>query len=185
GRKLAIVSDKPQDAGAGGLGLVGDDGQLAAHQAVQQGGLAHIGPAHDGGEPAAELTAGCGAADCGAAKCRAAGHGTTGRTAAHWRGSTSVPGGTTRIHVGPGTSVRGLPSASVNTVGDGRSTLRHRASRMVPADTTSAWPLPTMSTSRRPSVSPRMTRVPANWMITFRTWSGSPLPPSTCGSSPT
>ena len=35
------------DAVAGGLGLVGDDGDLLAHQGVGQGGLTHVGAAHD------------------------------------------------------------------------------------------------------------------------------------------
>ena len=36
------------NAGAGGLGLIGDDGHLLPHKGVSQGGLAHIGPSTDG-----------------------------------------------------------------------------------------------------------------------------------------
>ena len=38
----------PHDAGAGGLGLVGHDGDLAADDGVEKGRFAHIGPSHNG-----------------------------------------------------------------------------------------------------------------------------------------
>jgi len=45
----------PQYPPPGGLGLRGDDGHLLAEKPVQQGGLPHIGPPHDGDKPRAEL----------------------------------------------------------------------------------------------------------------------------------
>ena len=46
--ELAVVPvDHGADTVAGGLGLVGHDGDFLAHQRVGQGGLAHIGPAHN------------------------------------------------------------------------------------------------------------------------------------------
>ena len=43
----AFPGEHPLDGVAGGLGLVGDDGDLLPHQSVEQRGLAHIGPAQD------------------------------------------------------------------------------------------------------------------------------------------
>ena len=40
--------DDAADAVAGGLGLVGDDGDLLPYQCVEQGGFAHVGAANDG-----------------------------------------------------------------------------------------------------------------------------------------
>ena len=36
------------DAVPGGLGLIGDNGDLLPDESVGEGGLAHIGPAHNG-----------------------------------------------------------------------------------------------------------------------------------------
>lgn len=47
--KLAVPPvEDGADAVAGGLGLIGDDGNLLPHQGVGQGGLSHVGPPHDG-----------------------------------------------------------------------------------------------------------------------------------------
>ena len=44
---VAPVQDAA-DPVPGGLGLVGDDGDLLAHQGIRQGGLAHVGPSANG-----------------------------------------------------------------------------------------------------------------------------------------
>ena len=47
--KLGILTvHHAVDPVAGGLGLVGDDGDLLPHQGVGEAGLAHIGPPADG-----------------------------------------------------------------------------------------------------------------------------------------
>ena len=54
--------DHAQNPVAGGLRLGGDDGHLAPHQGIDQGGFADIGPADDGHMPGAKLRiahAGC------------------------------------------------------------------------------------------------------------------------------
>ena len=47
--------DDAQEAAPGGLGLGRGDGQLLPHQPVQQGGLAHVGKAHEGDVAAFEI----------------------------------------------------------------------------------------------------------------------------------
>ena len=42
------------NAGAGGLGFVGDDGELLTEESVQEGRLARVGAADDGDEAGAE-----------------------------------------------------------------------------------------------------------------------------------
>ena len=47
--KLGILpGDDAADPVAGGLGLIGNDGDLLANQVIGQGGLAHIGPSGNG-----------------------------------------------------------------------------------------------------------------------------------------
>ena len=47
--------DDAQEAVPGGLGLGRRDGQLLPHQPVQEGGLAHVGEAHEGDVAAFEV----------------------------------------------------------------------------------------------------------------------------------
>ena len=50
-----ITGHNAHDAVAGGLGAVGDDGDLLADEGVHQRGLAHIGTANDGHKTGTEL----------------------------------------------------------------------------------------------------------------------------------
>jgi len=48
GGQFGLAVPNPQDARAGSLRLGRDDGQLLTDDSVEQGGLAHVGPAQDG-----------------------------------------------------------------------------------------------------------------------------------------
>src|SRR5690606_36709495 len=54
---LVFAGENAVYAVAGGLRLARDDGDLAADQGIGQGGLAHVGAAHEGNEAAAKRRA--------------------------------------------------------------------------------------------------------------------------------
>ena len=49
---MVLLGVDPQDPVTGSLGLLRGDADLLAEQLVEQGGLAHVGAAHDGDKAA-------------------------------------------------------------------------------------------------------------------------------------